>query len=634
MAKGKNAEVIKIFGEKVRNAVGRADGFFNNLTGLGTSRDKAQFTRFTRNRRLSHEELDALFSDDDMAARVCEVVPDEELRQGYNVVVDPNENDDVEIGPDIAAQVGVDVKAAATAIGLQGKIIEARTWGRVFGGGIIMIGADDGATKDTMDQPLNLEAIKSVDHLNVLDRRYVHPLKFYSDPMEAKVGLPMTYLVTPQAATDVDSAFSMDGTFEVHESRMVIFGGVRTTIRTKQSHSGWDQSLLQRMQTIITQFGSSWDSLAHVLQDAAQGVYTMEGYIDALASDDTATIMKRLDMLDMSRSAVRAVVLDAGDGDSPGEKFERLQYNWSGIDQPYTLLMLRLASAARMPVTVLMGQSPAGMNATGESDIQWFYDVIASTQENVIQPAIEYILRLIMLSQSGPTSGAEPDSWTVTFPSLWQPTPVELAAIELSHAQADQIYHTIGAASTDEIAVSRFSEGGFEKTLTVNLEERRANLAAASIEGDIEDTPTATGIVDLSTDIAAARSMTAMQELATAVQNGTLTPESAASALLASTVGLSMEEALDIVGEPDPVKVTQLAAMAAGLDAAADGDGDGGDGGSDGTTDEPPADDPAVQETADALHDPEADAKRKKKKRKGEGEGSDHDEDEDETDGD
>ncbi len=629
MAKGKNAEVIKIFGEKVRNAVGRADGFFNNLTGLGTARDKQQFTRFTRNRRLTHEELDALYSDDDMAARVCEVVPDEELRQGYNIVVDPSDGDDVATGPDDAAQIGVDVKAAAAEIGLQGKMIEARTWGRVFGGGVILIGVDDGATRDTMNQPLNLDAIKSVDHLNVLDRRYVHPHTFYTDPMEAKHGLPMTYLVTPQAATDLDTASSFQGTIEVHETRMVIFGGVRTTIRTRQAHSGWDQSLLQRMQTVLTQFGSSWDSLSHVLQDAAQGVYTMEGYIDALASDDTATIMKRLDMLDMSRSAVRAVVLDAGDGESPGEKFERLQYNWSGIDQPYTLLMLRLASAARMPVTVLMGQSPSGMNATGESDIQWFYDVIASTQENVVQPALEYILKLIMLSDSGPTGGVEPDSWTVTFPSLWQPTPIELADIELSHAQADQIYHGIGVTS-DEIITSRFSEGGVERTLTVNLEERRANLAATSLEEDIEATPT--GIVDLQSDIAAARSMTAMQELATAVQNGTITKESAASALLASTVGLTMEEALDIVGEPDPVKVTQLAAMAAGLGAAS-GDGDGA------ATDEPPADDPEVQATADALagvidgmisergdslHDPEEDAKRKKKKR----EAGDDDEDE------
>ena len=606
-----DAKVIKIFGEKVRNAVTHADGFFNRVTGLGTSRDKAQFTRFLRNRRLVHEELDALYSDDDMAARVCDVVPDEELRQGYDVVVDPD-RDNV----DAAVQIGVDVKAAAARLGLQAKIIEARTWGRVFGGGALLIGANDGAAREAMAEPLDLDNIQSVDHVNVLDRRYLHPLKYYADPLDAKVGLPMTYLVTPQAATDVDSAFAMNGTIEIHETRMVIFGGVRTTIRTRQDHNGWDQSLLQRMQTIITQFGSSWDSLAHVLQDAAQGVYTMEGYIDALASDDTATIMKRLDMLDMSRSAVRAVVLDAGDGDNPGEKFERLQYNWSGIDQPYTLLMLRLASAARMPVTVLMGQSPAGMNATGESDIRWFYDTIESSQTNVIKPALEYVLRLIMLADNGPTGGVEPESWTVTFPSLWQPTPIELAQIELSHAQADQIYHVMGAASSDEIAVSRFSENGFEKTLTVNLEERRANMAAASLEDDIDATPVT---VDAESDTTAARSMTAMQDIAAKVQNGTLDRDSGAAILVASITDITTEQALDIVGEPDPVKVTQLAAMAAGLGAA---------GGGDGATDEPPADDPEVQTTADSLHDPEEDAKRKKKKKRGEG--SDHDEDEDE----
>ena len=321
MGKNSGAEVIRIYGDRVRNAVTRADGFFNNVTGLGTARDKAQFTRFTRNRRLTIEELDALYSDDDMAARVTEVVPDEELRQGFNIVIDPTETDDVKTGPEVAAKVSVDVKAAATALDIQGKTIEARTWGRTFGGGAILIGAIDGpdnerkeVRNERMKEPLDLGAIRKVGHLNVLDRRYLHPLRYYTDPLEPKVGLPMTYLVTPQAASDVESAFSMDGTLEIHESRMVVFGGVRTTIRTRQSHSGWDQSLLQRMQTILTDFGATWASLAHVLQDAAQGVYTMEGYIDALASDDTDTIMKRLDMLDMSRSAVRAVVLDAGDG--------------------------------------------------------------------------------------------------------------------------------------------------------------------------------------------------------------------------------------------------------------------------------------------------------------------------------
>ena len=137
---GVKDNVVSIFGDKVRRAVERADGFLNHITGMGTARDKSAYTRFQRNRELTSEELDALYSDDAMASRVCDVVPDEELRQGYTIAIDPSE-DDAETGPEDAAAIGTAVKAAANNLGLQPKTIEARVWGRAFGGGAILIGA-------------------------------------------------------------------------------------------------------------------------------------------------------------------------------------------------------------------------------------------------------------------------------------------------------------------------------------------------------------------------------------------------------------------------------------------------------------------------------------------------------------
>ena len=599
----KDTNVVSIFGSKVRRAVERADGFINRVTGMGTGRDKSAYTRMQRNRELTPEELDALYSDDAMASRVCDVVPDEELRQGYTIVVDPTEGDSSETGPEDAALIGVDVKDAADAIGLQAKTIEARVWGRAFGGGALLIGADDGpgpgesedARVERMRSPLDLNNIRAVTHLNVLERRYMWPNKFYSVVGEAKVGLPETYWVTPIAAASLEGAQAAVGTLEVHETRLVVFGGARTSIRRRQEQSGWDQSVLQRMQTTITRYGTSFAALGHLIEDANAGVYKMEGYLEALASEETELVMKRLAMMDMTRSVQRAVVLD-----SEGEEFERSNFTWSGFKAPFELLMLSLAADARMPVTVLMGQSPAGMQATGESDMRWFYDTIASSQENIVKPALAYILRLIMLSKEGPTNGAEPESWSITFPSLWQPTPLEASEIELRHAQSDSIYQMMGAANADEIATSRFTEGGFERTLSINLAERRANLEARSIEGDIEATPT--GIVDLQSDIAAARSMAAMQELATQVQNGTIERESAAAILIASTVGLTFEQALDIVGEPDPVKVAERAAMASGFggggeDEDGEGEGEGEGEGDDAEPNEPEPEEPADPDT-------------------------------------
>jgi phage-related protein (TIGR01555 family) len=565
------AKVIPIFSDRMRR-VARSDGFTNLVTGLGTARDKMFYNRFVRGARLDTETLDALYSENDMASRICDVVPEEELRKGFDVIIAPDA--ETKTGEDIAkaSEAAQAVQDEAKRLDVAGKVTDARVWGRVFGGGALILGVDDGATVENggLAQPLNEKAIKSFDHINVVDRRYLHPLKYYTDPMSAKVGLPETYLVTPQA-TDSISAARMAGlgTTEVHETRLVVFGGTRTTIRTRQENSGWDTSVLQRVNTVLTQFGVSWDALAHMLQDASQGVFKMQGFLDALGAEETSLIMQRLDVMDMARSAMRALVLDAD-----GEEFTRQNYSWSGIKDPYEMMILRTAAAARMPVTILMGQSPAGMNATGESDIRWFYDTIQSSQTNVIEPALRRILTLIMLSKSGPTRGQLPASWSINFPSLWQMTPEQEADIYKTTAEADAIYINAGVATSEEIAVSRFTPDGYKTTTQINLEERLAVLEA-DLDDDIENTPTLddpdemTGeVVD---DVAATAlngaQTTALVDVATKVQNGELDQASGVAIVLAANPALNEAEARAIVGEEDPERAAARAKAVSALPA-------------------------------------------------------------------
>ena len=51
------------------------------------------------------------------------------------------------------------------------------------------------------------------------------------------------------------------------------------------------------------------------------------------------------------------------------DSFETHQYTFGGIADTYDRFMMDVAGAAETPVTKLFGRSPAGMNATGESDM-------------------------------------------------------------------------------------------------------------------------------------------------------------------------------------------------------------------------------------------------------------------------
>ncbi len=221
------------------------------------------------------------------------------------------------------------------------------------------------------------------------------------------------------------------------------------------------------------------------------------------------------------------------------------------------MMMLRMSAAARVPVTILMGQSPAGMNATGESDIRWFYDTIESSQKNTIEPALRRVLMLLMLSKSGPTSGQLPESWSIQFPSLWQMTPEEQANVEKTTAERDAIYLDRGVVTPEEVAVSRFTPDGWKPSTQINIEERVAILEAGDLDDDIENTPTLeTGEPVPTTDDVANTALngaqtTALVDVATKVQNGDLDKESGVAIVLAANPALSQQEAEAIVGEED-----------------------------------------------------------------------------------
>lgn len=448
----------------------RLDSWENILTGLNTPRDKNTYTAFAAESRVSDETAEALYGGDGVAARICDAIPEHALRKGFEVNIRPDEEEDREemtkMSEELVKQRS-QVDDEIERLEIVPQLIEAAVWANVFGGGGLIIGADDGARGPALMEPLNENNIKSLTHFNVLDKRYMTPVKWYTDPSEPKFGTPKTYLITPFAITnaiDVKSA-DLSGVYEIHESRMIIFGGTRTSIRRRQENEGWQDSLISRCQKTLRQFSSSWDMLAAMIADGNQAIFTMDGLIDAIASDEQSLIAKRLEMLDMKRSGLRAVCLD-----SQGETFSRQNVSWGGIREPFDLLMYRLSVDARVPVSLLMGRSPAGMNATGDSDWQNFESEVEAFQTMVLKKALQRIVKLIFLNKSGPFK-KEPENWEVQFPALRSMTPMEEIDMYTKKAAGDKTYIDAGVLTAEEVALSRFGpDSGSE--ISIDIEAR------------------------------------------------------------------------------------------------------------------------------------------------------------------
>lgn len=446
-------------------------GWSNPVTGFGTSRDKSTHNRYTGGCVLGEEELSLLYHGDDLAALVVDIVPDEMLREGFSL-----DAGDPDVNADLAEQV--------EALGMVEKLADAIRWGRLYGGGALLLGADDGRSAAT---PLIPERAQALSYLYVFDKRYLYPLTWYRTAGHPKLGMPETYMVT------ATGSYAENPVSIVHESRLVLFGGATTGLREAQSNNSWDLSVLQRVAKVLGDFNIGWSAAAVLLQDGNQAVFKMAGLADAIAAGQGDALKKRLTAIDEARSVINAVVVDAGGNaeDQTEESFERQVFPMTGVPETLDRFCLRFAAAARIPVTLLMGQSPAGMNATGQSDFQGFYNRLGGQQKLRLAPKIQRIARVMLATKmfAGRVKRAadgKPLAVTVSFPPLWTEAPLTQAQTRKTLLEGDAIGVVNGILVPAEVAKARFtSPKGFANEIQLSDESQRAR--DAELKGDLQD---------------------------------------------------------------------------------------------------------------------------------------------------
>lgn len=451
----KGSEIVRALSKIGSNLGVRLDTWVNNITGFGTDRDKTTYGTILPNRILSDQEVSALYHGDDMAARMVDVVPQEMFREGFTI-----ETGDSDIDTIVADKY--------ESLDVRGKFADGVRWGRCYGGSALIIGADD---RRPANLPLIPERADDIRYLYVIDRRYLWPASYYTEPGHPKLGEPQTYLVTTMGAAN----YSVN---EVHESRLILFRGATTGIRERVDLSSWDMSVLQRAYDVLRQFNTGWKAVETMMTDGNQGIFKMSGLTQILASPGGGgeLLQRRLQIMDLYRSVIRAIVVDA---DSK-EEFTRQSVSFSEIPQTLEKFMLRLAATAEIPVTILMGQSPAGMNATGESDFRWFYDRIRAKQTTDITPRLRMLTSIWLKTKAGTKflRAKEVKTINVKYPALWTETPLAQAQREAAIATRDSTYIQAQVLDPDEVAIQRFRPEGFQSEIVLTPEAMAARTAS------------------------------------------------------------------------------------------------------------------------------------------------------------
>jgi phage-related protein (TIGR01555 family) len=459
----------------------RGDAWENVISGLGrASYDKRLGGQMqTPLRRGSRIQDEALFVGDDLAKTIATLPAKEMVRKWITITVDADKSDEVRT-EEIEEKADVARKAAdfLETIEAQHHVFLSLLWSRVFGGCLLFLGVDDGGgdDPDSMATPLNEDNIREFKFLKTFDRWQVSVRKRYDDIGNPNFGEPELYTIVPDVRTGVGAGRDL----VVHESRFIRFDGVLTPHHRRQENDGWSDGVFVAIEHLLRDYGMSWAGVAYLLADFAVNIFKMSGLKDALNSDSENLILNRVQIIELCRSIGRVIPLD-----NEKEDFERKQSPVAGLPETLDRLDKRLATAARMPMTLLFGMSPAGMNATGASDIRLFYDHISSEQESTLRPKLERLLRIMWIAGNGPTAGKEPESWSFKFVPLWQMSEKEEAEIRKITADTDALYLEWGVLTEAEVTQSRFGGGEYSTETMLDQKARDAADAEPS-DGDLK----------------------------------------------------------------------------------------------------------------------------------------------------
>jgi phage-related protein (TIGR01555 family) len=394
------------------------DGWSNFVAGLGGAIDKNKQTKARLNGIMSDDELENIFLDDGLGTNIVKAIPDDMFREGWEYQFpDADELKTIELTDEYDA-VLENINAVA-------KIREAFYWARLYGGAVIIIGALDG---QTLDKPLVPKRIREggIEYLRVVDRSDItfQNIVFQLDPMKPRYGLPEYYPIKSANPNGVQQVNL------VHHSRVIEIHGEpipEGADRFDKEQRYWGVSVIQNVIDYLKTVGGSIGDVGHLLHESSVGKYKLSDLTDILSqTDGEKLIRQRVEVMDMTKSVFHSIYLDKDDD------FVREHVNFAGIPQVLHIFFMMVSSCTGIPITRLFGVSPAGMNATGESDMRNYYDKVRSKQTGEAAPVLLRLVRIIAQSQNLP----EP---YVIWKPLQQLSPKEQAEVDKLEADTEQV---------------------------------------------------------------------------------------------------------------------------------------------------------------------------------------------------
>lgn len=521
--KRSQAERIQGYARLIEKQTGKAvrpfrqDGYMNMVTRYGTSKDSHEHYQYSPEPTVPDETLSMLYEGNGLFAKIIDAPAEEAFKHGFTLE-DLSDSNLESFYQEALDELDWD-ETAMTAL----------KWMRLFGGSVIVMLINDGGG---LEDPLDWKNIKSIDDLRVYDRSVIQPdysSMFSYDPRNpfdtrgSRLGMPEYYHIN-----------SRYGTFTVHESRCLVFqNGVLPENTSNSLYQLWGMPEYIRLKKALRDTELAHSSAPRMLDRSVQPVYKMKELASLLATEEGENlVLKRMQVIDLARGLLNSLVID-----SEGEDYDFKTFQFSGVAEVIDTCCNFLSALTNIPQTTLFGRSPAGMNATGDSDLENWYSFISRIQKRCVKSNLRYLLSVIFQAGLFTREVDEVPKIKIKFNPLWTLSDTEQADLDLKRAQIEQAkattlqtYVSMEVIDPSEIRRKLADSGDLEIDTILDEYDDEEDLLAAyageespdidpmqgiSTKGDFEQYGTGVDIEEHATDPGATGSAAANAPAAT-----------------------------------------------------------------------------------------------------------------------
>lgn len=356
----------------------------NSLNGVLTSLSQAnqlgkavnQTTPLTLNNRgnlISNDRttLSYLYTEHGLIQTLVDQPVDDAFRTGFEIKTAQLSPEEIEELQRYMVQEGV----------IQ-EIVQVGQWGRLYGGGSLLIVTDQDPSK-----PFNPASLREFSRL-----------KF--------IATDMWELYNPTDGIDdgiaggTDYLQLKDGNYmyygrPVDPSRVLPFKGKQAPSFLRRRLRGWGMSEVERVVTSFNQYLKNNNVIYELLDEAKVDIYKIDGLNAALINNaGSDKVTQRIQTANMIKNYINAITMDVKD------EYDQKTMTFAGLSEVLLQIRQGIASDLKMPITKLFGVSSAGFNS-GEDDIENYNSMIESQVRAKMTPIVMQVIQILSQKKFG-----------------------------------------------------------------------------------------------------------------------------------------------------------------------------------------------------------------------------------------